>query len=103
MQGSRERRWEMSSQWEIEKEESLKSLQNYIDSEALRKQGVYVWAFPIKYQDKTTYGWEYELPDGQTSWYNEECNSYEDAMATGIAAVKNTIKDKVTTNQSKEG
>lgn len=78
----------MANKFKMEQSASLQSINNYTQSELLRKQGIYVWAFPITYPDKITFGWEYELPDGRTSWYNEEENSYEDAMEAGIKAVK---------------
>lgn len=74
----------MANAWQIEQEEGLKDLQNYHALEYLRKQGIYVWAFPITYPDKITFGWEYELPDGRTSWYSEELPTYSEAMTEGI-------------------
>lgn len=72
----------------VEQERAAQNLSNYMRSEMLRKAGIYVWAFPITYPDKITFGWEYELPDGRTSWYNEECATYEDAMTTGLIAAE---------------
>jgi hypothetical protein len=83
----------MANQQAIKDALALKGIENYTALEALRIKDIYVWAFPIRYPEKTTSGWEYELPDGRTSWYDKESITYEDALSEGIAAVKSTINE----------
>lgn len=78
---------------QLKSEMNLRGIQNYMDLDALRKDGIYVWAFPIIYREgkdiiKTEYGWEYELADGRTAWYNEPLTSYENALSEGIKQAK---------------
>lgn len=81
----------MANQLQISDDENLIGLENFIRLEYLRKRGIYVWAYPVTYPDKITFGWEYELPDGRTSWFSEECSTYHEALSIGIQAASETI------------
>lgn len=82
---------EYSSPSQPEEKEQEESILKEVDK--IRHQsGVYIWAYPITYRDqegkveKITFGWEIEWPSGKVNNYNQECDTYFQALNEGIKA-----------------